>query len=155
MVYFKQSGHCTRCCDPFAGNRSTAFMVSETVAWTVIYPDDPVALTQREIVPVCEACATAAEQAAATRAVNCKGCDMPMLSREGWWGVTCSTRCAQRWLRRRHREKRRSCSTCGITFKTTRTDARFCSNTCRQKPHRLSRHPTRQLQRREERCEEP
>ena len=50
MVYFKQSGHCTRCGDPFGGNRATAFMVREEVAWTVLA--DGLALTQREIVPV-------------------------------------------------------------------------------------------------------
>jgi hypothetical protein len=34
MGYFiKQSGHCTRCGDPFGGNRWTAFMVGEERSW--------------------------------------------------------------------------------------------------------------------------
>jgi hypothetical protein len=32
--------------------------------------------------------------------------------------------------------KSRSCVTCGITFPTTHTNARFCSNACRQKARR-------------------
>jgi hypothetical protein len=137
MVYFKQAGRCTRCKEPFGGNRVTAFMVSETIAWTVLGGGGyQMALTQREIVPVCEACATVSEQAAAARSVNCKGCGMPMLTREYWRGVTCSSRCAQRWLRLRRREKRRICQACGLQFKTARTDAKFCAGACRQKAHR-------------------
>jgi hypothetical protein len=31
-IYVKQAGHCTRCAEPFGGNRTTAYMVDETVA---------------------------------------------------------------------------------------------------------------------------
>jgi hypothetical protein len=34
------------------------------------------------------------------------------------------------------RHKQCTCVTCGIEFTTTRTDAKFCSNACRQKAHR-------------------
>jgi hypothetical protein len=44
--------------------------------------------------------------------------------------------CYARQLRRRHRHKQRTCAGCQATFTTTRTDARFCSNACRQKEHR-------------------
>jgi hypothetical protein len=43
--------------------------------------------------------------------------------------------------RRRRREKREawplmSCAKCGESFKPTRSDARFCSDRCRQRAHR-------------------
>jgi hypothetical protein len=47
--------------------------------------------------------------------------------------------CYARDLRARHRHKQRRCKTCGTPFTTTRSDARFCSNACRQKAHRRSR----------------
>jgi hypothetical protein len=131
--YWVQAGHCTRCEEPFSGNRATAFMVAEYVCWQVL---GDWALCQHETVPVCDACVTPKEQAAATRSIACKGCGMPMLTREQWQGVTCSERCAQRERRLRNRHKSRVCVTCGLRFKTTRTDAKFCSGACRQKAYR-------------------
>jgi hypothetical protein len=92
-VYFKRAGQCTRCEEPFGGNRATAFMVRERVAWRVL--GDRLALCQNERAPVCDACVTVREQAGATRAINCKGCGLPMLTPEWWRGVACSTRCAR------------------------------------------------------------
>ena len=143
MAYFEQSGHCTRCGEPFGGNRATAFMVREDLAWAVY--EDRLALTQRKVVAVCEACATPSERANATISADCKGCGISMLSSKRWRvapRTTCSTRCAQRWLRLRRRQKRLTCTACGLAFAAVRADAKFCSKACRQKAHRLSRHPT-------------
>jgi hypothetical protein len=63
-VYFKHSGHCTRCDEPFGGN-ATAYMVREHVAWTVL--SDRIALTHPQTVPVCDACVTARELANANQ----------------------------------------------------------------------------------------
>ena len=135
MAYRKRSGACTRCEQPFGGNRFLAFMVGDEILWTI---RGDLALIGWEVVAVCEACVTAKERATATRSVDCKGCGITMLSRLRWRGMTCSTRCAQRWLRQRRRVKNLICKTCGLRFERSRTDAKFCSNACRQKAHRLA-----------------
>ena len=134
--YFKRAGHSTRCEDPSGGNRATAFIANEYVAWKVL---SEVALCKRETVLVCEACATVKEQTNATVAITCKGCGLPMLVPE-WMRSerTCSTRCAQRELRFRRRHKKRMCGTCGLRFETTRIDAKFCSGACRQMAYRAA-----------------
>jgi hypothetical protein len=48
----------------------------------------------------------------------------------------CSPACEWRQRRARNRIKQRECSVCGKLFTTTRVDAKFCSNACRQKAHR-------------------
>jgi len=136
--YFKLAGHCTRCHEPFDGN-ATAFMVSESVIWHV---PGTGGLTRPETVPACAACVTDKEQADATLALTCKGCGLPM--RAQWhllWrrhGLTCSDRCAQRCRRLRRPEKKRTCATCGLEFKTTRAHAQCCSGACRQKKYRAA-----------------
>jgi hypothetical protein len=159
-MYFKKSGYCTRCGEPFGGN-ATAYMVRELVVWAFrpmraeeLYsyrnahggdPDDPtVRLEQRETVPVCDACVTEAELADATIDATCGGCGQRMrLSQWPYphWGVSrcrsCSDRCAQRARRRQRRaELRAVCAVCNETFSPRRADARFCSDACRQKAYR-------------------
>jgi endogenous inhibitor of DNA gyrase (YacG/DUF329 family) len=58
----------------------------------------------------------------------CAGCGNTYLS-------YCEVCCARR-RRARLRYKLRTCAACGISFTTTRTDARFCSNRCRQAHYR-------------------
>src|SRR6201990_1423335 len=134
--YFKLAGRCTRCHGPFDGN-TTAFMVSESVVWQVTGAGG---FTSPVPVPVCAACATDKEQADATLGLTCKGCGLAMRAR--WhllWrrhGLTCSDRCEQRCRRLRRREKKRTCATCVLEFKTTRTHAKCCSSACRQKKYR-------------------
>jgi predicted nucleic acid-binding Zn ribbon protein len=147
--YVKQAGHCTRCGDPFGGNRTTAFMVRERIIWRDNPWDGPSIFWQWETVPACEACVTPKEQDETTRSIICKGCGLSMLlpehrrrRRTGGWLTgriieqTCSTRCAQRERRSRQHQKKRHCATCGMLFKAVRIDAKFCSNACRQKAHR-------------------
>jgi len=46
-----------------------------------------------------------------------------------------------RWLRThpcRHRAQKRECQSCGDSFTPKRSDARFCSATCRQRAHRAA-----------------
>ena len=96
MVFFKRAGHCTRCKQPFGGNRATAYMVRETVAWCVYVGG--LALTQEEMCPVCDACVTPSEEAKATHESVCKGCGQAMRSADTV--RTCSNRCALRSVRR-------------------------------------------------------
>jgi hypothetical protein len=68
----------------------------------------------------------------------CEGCDTGLWRGERFGGsepVYCHT-CYQRLWRAKHRHKLRTCVTCGTEFTTTRVDAKFCSNACRQKAHR-------------------
>jgi hypothetical protein len=131
--YYKLAGHCTRCHEPFGGN-ATAFMVSESVIWQVLGAGG---------LPVCAACLTDKEHGHATLAVTCNGCGLAM--RAHWhllWRkreLTCSGRCDQRMRRRRHRDKKQTCATCGLEFKTTRAHAKFCSGACRQKAYRATK----------------
>ena len=57
----------------------------------------------------------------------------------GWWRIYhCSTACYWRQLRALRRAEREqiACEVCGETFVPTRSDARYCSNTCRQAAYR-------------------
>jgi hypothetical protein len=139
--YPPKGGHCAYCGEPFGGNRTTAFMAraSIVVALIGLYPRQfPIA--RRGFVPVCDACVTPGEMLAATREITCKGCGLAMRAPERKAGrpdlTTCSDRCAQRVRRLRRRQKRRTCATCGLQFKTTRSDARFCGAACKQKAFR-------------------
>lgn len=37
------------------------------------------------------------------------------------------------------------CDVCGITFRTSRSDSKFCSNTCRQRAHRRKAQMQREM----------
>ena len=133
--YFRRAGHCTRCEQIFGGNRTTAYMVRETVAWRV-HLAEGFALTQREIAPVCDACLTPSEAAKATRESFCEGCGQAM--RSAFALKTCSKRCAQRERRARRRRSRlkQPCLLCGVSFTPARGDAKFCSSACKQRSYR-------------------
>jgi hypothetical protein len=132
--YFRHAGCCTRCEEPFGGNRATAYMVRETIAWDVL--GEWAALTQRETVPVCAACVTPDEEARSTVEETCVGCGLAMRSRFGFLRV-CSNRCYQRELRARRRERARGwCASCGKSFKPKRKDGRYCSPACKQRAYR-------------------
>ena len=71
---------------------------------------------------------------------TCAGCGEPIMisggyHRSGWHDVVCSNRCHQRHRRKLHRP-RRKCGTCEKRFTAVRTDARYCSNACRQWTYR-------------------
>jgi hypothetical protein len=138
MTYFKNAGHCTRCGEPFITDTSV-YMVREEVAWAV-YGDT--AFTQQETVPVCAGCATVKEQAHAVVSLECQGCRQRMLAYDSFQRIViCSDRCAQRLRRKLRRENRepQTCSICKLSFQPKRSDARFCSNACRQWAYRLRR----------------
>jgi hypothetical protein len=141
--YFKtHGGHCTRCDEPF-GDNATAYMVLEHVVWAVGISG--IAFTQRETVPVCDACVTEKELANATEDATCAGCGQRMkLSQYGrrmklrYRQATCSNRCEQRERRKRDRLSLWSiCAICKTTFRPKRRgDAKFCSSACRQRAYR-------------------
>ena len=60
-------------------------------------------------------------------------------------GPVCHT-CYQRaWRANRRREPEPiACASCGESFKPTRSDARFCSDRCRQRAHRAAPPPSSQ-----------
>ena len=135
-VYFKHSGHCTRCDEPFGGN-ATAYMVREHVAWRVY--EDRLAFTSPQTVSVCDACITEQELANATLDATCPGCGQRMKLNEHWRKATCSNRCEQRERRKkryRAQKARNICTICLETFQPKRGDAKFCSNACRQRAYR-------------------
>ena len=95
-----------------------------------------------ELVSVCFACfkeAVDCEGGSLERhARDCAGCGEPMstpLYGRFRWGV-CSSRCYQRALRKSKREWV-NCTVCKALFIPARTDARHCSNRCRQWAYRL------------------
>jgi hypothetical protein len=60
----------------------------------------------------------------------------------GWWRIYhCSQACYRRQLRARRRAERAkvACKVCRVKFVPTRSDARYCSNACRQAAHRKRR----------------
>jgi ssDNA-binding Zn-finger/Zn-ribbon topoisomerase 1 len=92
------------------------------------------------LTPLCGQCATPKEKAYAHVGGECPGCGIAMRfsHRDAWrtrW-VTCSTRCYQRAWRRSRRIKLRACEGCHREFQSSRKDARFCSNACRQMQYR-------------------
>jgi hypothetical protein len=96
-----------------------------------------------EWVAVCSACATPAEQKAATKRDVCRGCEQPLLlpARYRAEVVACSNRCVQRCRRRSNRQYRPSitCQECATAFQPSRSDSRYCSTACRQKAYRQRR----------------
>jgi hypothetical protein len=89
--------------------------------------------------PVCVECVTPEELNQAWSKSACKGCNRIFWARQRGLSdlrCTCSDRCQQRALRMDKRVKRLSCLECGMEFKSTRGDARYCSSPCRQKAYR-------------------
>lgn len=130
--YFLKAGHCTRCQQPLA---SSAFMVKEKIAWRVIGSGaDALALTQKQLAPVCEACPTPKEAAAGIHTITCPGCDITFKHNGRWGRRCCSEACAKRYLRRRKQDCKpeRQCAVCKLMFKPARSDAEYCSGACRQ-----------------------
>jgi protein-arginine kinase activator protein McsA len=145
VVYRRAGGHCIRCRTPLELG-VPAIMVIEKV---VHIDGGDWAIHQHERVAVCASCATPAEAAAAEHKRVCKGCGQHLLTpfvRYDWQtdasdplqNQVCGARCEQRYRRRRRQEHREmvSCAACGVLFRPKRTDAKFCSNACRQSTHR-------------------
>jgi hypothetical protein len=102
-------------------------------------------------VPICIACATPEnirsntdsdhqhEVCGPRRLVTCPGCDLELSIPKTWrWRYieACSNICYQRARREARRMKQFYCEACKTWFETSRTDARFCSNKCRQWQYR-------------------
>jgi hypothetical protein len=137
VAYPRTSGRCLRCRAPFMPEQVVVMahehLIAEVIGNACVYTT--------EWVTICPACATVAEQRAATHECQCRGCAQPMLSPASLKAhqLVCSNRCAQR-VRRRQRQARRAmihCGACGSAFRPTRSDARFCSRACKQKAYRL------------------
>lgn len=65
----------------------------------------------------------------------------PSYSNRSAPAIVCDDRCRheanlQRQRERRARERRTDCETCGETFTPARSDAKYCSDACRQKAYR-------------------
>ena len=147
-TYFLRDDHCTRCEQPFGGNRIVAHMVWDQAADGNCYgPDDLDDLeatrfiVKFQMVPVCDACVTDEERVRLDADVVCAGCDRPMRIERFHWSRRCRYICASRCearARRRHRRAAMSarCEACKKTFTLKRADAKFCSNACRQQAYR-------------------
>ena len=159
MPYFRRSGHCTRCEARF-DPEATALMVRETVIMRVL-PNGAYSYL-RTIVAVCQKCLTDEERKELKlllRAVpdqrrrrhietTCGGCGQRIMTvaklRRGqrWPVRACSDGCAQRMRRRPAAGKRwlveQKCR-CGVLFMPKRSDAIYCSPTCKQRAYRRSR----------------
>jgi hypothetical protein len=101
--------------------------------WTEV-----IRLWQYGLASICMACfkeeATDSETTKLERFEReCHGCGEPILTpmRGPWAWQTCSTRCNQRYARKR-KHQWRQCKACKQGFTPTRNDARFCSDKCRQ-----------------------
>ena len=141
MAFFKKTDHCTRCHAPL-GER-IAFMVREEVYWQIWGPpDNETGFFQTETVPVCKACLTVEEDTRPNwRQRTCSGCGRKMVVISCWrghhWrGQYCSARCQARDRRKRDRIKNLVCTVCKARFRSSRKDARFCSDACRQLAYR-------------------
>jgi hypothetical protein len=67
--------------------------------------------------------------------VSCLGCGQSMAERAGI--PVCSDACRQRERRARRRRSRRAiCADCGGVFVPSRSDAQYCSLTCKEHSHR-------------------
>lgn len=136
MAYRRTSGRCQRCFQAFASAQVVTMVQEHLIAEE--YPSGCVCTT--EWVAVCSACATPAEQAAATKQDVCRGCEQPLLLPPRYRSrvAVCSSRCAQRCRRRERREWRRSisCRGCATVFQPSRSDSHYCTAACRQKAYR-------------------
>ena len=144
-VYLERAGLCTRCHAPFGGNMP-AIMVRQAVPymWGLDGNEPYVFMSADRWTPVCDACATPSEAAAATTQGDCAVCGQRMVAppprrrrRRRFVAPVCSSRCYQRQLRERHRSATQAtCAACGLAFVAKRADARFCSAACRQRAYR-------------------
>ena len=150
-IYIKRVDHCTRCVEPFGGNRAAAYMVTEKVAYEIFNLGDErfAATSDRQTAPVCAACVTPAEEADSTRERGCEGCGLAMRSQ--FIVRTGSGRCTLRALRarRRHMRPMSHCVVRGASFKPKRSDSVYCSAACKQRAYRCQAHdPHRDCRRR-------
>jgi hypothetical protein len=133
ICYQERAGHCTRCWEKFGGNL-TAYMVWERTVWEAIGES---CIHQDKWTPVCDACASPKELAATTKHATCAGCGQRLMVCPNAAISTCSNRCAQRRRRARRRTAARAvCDACNLVFTPKRSDARFCSDACRQRAYR-------------------
>jgi len=133
---FGRYGHCAQC-----GGELLRVILAPRRS----FPDDgPYAHYFYSLTPLCGQCATPEDMAYASLTKDCPGCGMPMhySSRDAMttkW-VACSDRCYQRaWRASRRKAKTATCVVCETVFNPPRSDARYCSNACRQWQHRLRR----------------
>ena len=104
--------------------------------------------SRRGIRPHCRKCRSSARDFAFG---SCKNCGRPVYrQRDRWRRFTfCCERCAQTTFvgiantaakawRAKARGSSRPCKQCSKPFKPARTDARYCSNACRQRAYRQS-----------------
>jgi hypothetical protein len=93
------------------------------------------------LTPVCDSCVSPKEQDAAKKQAPCLGCGQRMML-PGHGKAICSNRCAQRARRAARRASVRAhCANCGVMFTPSRSDARHCSNACRQAAYRAKDKP--------------
>ena len=132
----EHAGHCSRCDAPF-GTDDVLYMVCR----------DEIMDSRPANVPVCEECLTEVDQARRqdehARPVRCKGCGRQMIACVKQFRKSyCSTRCYMAAWQRRTRSTRprpTAICICRKRFKPTRSDARYCSDACRQKAYRVRR----------------
>jgi hypothetical protein len=112
-------------------------------------PDEPVwrrrlsfGSTRWAMAPLCERCRTDRQY---LEAAPCEGCGRPVHNEMGFRPrrrTFCCEDCDKAAVAKAARERRsdargtRQCDSCGETFEPSRTDARYCSNACRQRAHR-------------------
>jgi hypothetical protein len=113
----------------------TAFVVRERIVHTIIHGG---AVYADKWTPVCDACVKPKEQAATTIRRRCTECDQRMQVPVAYASEVCSSRCYQRRRRALRKAAARAlCQVCGLIFTAKRSDARYCSDACRQKAFRL------------------
>jgi hypothetical protein len=145
--YVVNDDHCTRCEQPFGGNRAVAHMVYDLVAddhYSQQELEEFPYLVRCQMIAVCDACVTDEERARLDADAICEGCDRPMRVNCFEWRqrhrYICASRCEARARRRQKRAATRarcSLSTCNKSFTPKRSDAKFCTNACRQRAYRL------------------
>jgi hypothetical protein len=96
---------------------------------------------RRTVAPHCEACKSKLRHFCAAK--PCKSCGRPVRDENYKQQSFCSERCRRagrlataRDQRRHVRGTTRACERCDEQFEPTRTDSRFCSNSCRQAAYR-------------------
>jgi hypothetical protein len=124
--YRKGPNRCARC--------------GEELLRVILAPDPEV--RWHWLLPLCGQCATPEDMTYASTSGACPGCGMalsysPRDAMTTRW-FACSDRCYQRaWRASRRQVKTATCLVCKTVFHPPRSDARYCSNACRQWQHRL------------------
>jgi hypothetical protein len=135
--------YCSRCKRP----------LSDIGVWAPVEETKPWSKTETWTVakPLCRSCYTFADMQKCDVTLMCASCGfkapMPewLANRQVPWtpktsydygAWTCSANCYAKHKRKAQRQKQLTCEACHETFATTRTDARFCSNACRQWTYR-------------------